>query len=101
RGVRRREPGRRPRLVPGHRVAGRAGREVQAVLPRLPVCIRSGRIPEHERETEPSMTIEPAAATSDSATATSDLATATSESATATSPYLSLRRAVRPAILAH
>ena len=47
------------------------------------------------------MTIEPAAPTSDSATATSDLATATSESATATSPYLSLRRAVRPAILAH
>src|SRR6185437_1998682 len=94
RGVRRREPGRRPRLVPGHRVAGRAGREVQAVLHRLPVRIRPGRIPEHERETEPSMTIEPA-------TATSEPATATSESAAATSPYLSLRQAVRPAMLAH
>jgi hypothetical protein len=40
------------------------------------------------------LTIEPAAATPEPAPATS-------EPATATSPYLSLRRAVRPAILAH
>ena len=80
RGVGRRQPGRRPRPVPGHRMAGRAGREVQAVLDRLPVRLRPGRIPDHEREMEPSMT---------------------TESATATSPYLSLRQAVRPAILAH
>lgn len=42
------------------------------------------------------MTIEPAATASEPAPAT-----ATSEPATATSPYLSLRQAVRPAILAH
>ena len=54
------------------------------------------------------MTIEPAAAPSESATAPSESATAPAESptapaesATATSPYLSLRQAVRPAILAH
>ena len=40
------------------------------------------------------MTIEPAEATSGPTTATS-------EPATTTSPYLSLRQAVRPAILAH
>ena len=47
------------------------------------------------------MTIEPAAAPSESATAPSVSPTAPAESATAASPYLSLRQAVRPAILAH
>jgi len=53
------------------------------------------------------MTIEPATATSEPATAEPAAATATSEPTTAmsepaaASPYLSLRRAVRPAILAH
>jgi hypothetical protein len=47
------------------------------------------------------MTIEPAPATSEPAPATSEPAPATSEPAPAASPYLSLRQAVRPAILAH
>ena len=47
------------------------------------------------------MTIEPAAAASESATAPSVSPTAPAESATAASPYLSLRQVVRPAILAH
>src|SRR5215813_1303603 len=53
------------------------------------------------------MTIEPATATSEPATAEPAAATATSEPTTAmsepaaASPYLSLRRAVRPAILAY
>src|SRR5690242_21775324 len=45
------------------------------------------------------MTIEPAQATAEPTT--SEPAPATAEPATATSPYLSLRQAVRPAILAH
>ena len=65
----------------GTPMARRTGREVQAVLDRLPVRLRPGSLPQRdmERELEQSMTEQERAI----------------DSALATSPYLSLRRAVR------